>query len=99
MVVTGGVAGQLAAVVEKVLGTPLPIGLRAWDGSSAGPSNGPVAVIRSKRALRRLVWNPDELGLARAYVAGDLDVEGDLTDGLARFWALARQGALRVGKP
>ncbi len=99
MVATGGVAGQLAAVVEKVLGTPLPIGLRAWDGSSAGPSNGPVAVIRSKRALRRLVWNPNELGLARAYVAGELDVEGDLTDGLARFWALARQGALRVGKP
>lgn len=99
MVGTGGVAGQLAAVVEKVLGTTLPIGLRAWDGSSAGPSDGPVAVIRSKRALRRLVWNPNELGLARAYVAGELDVEGDLTDGLARFWELARAGALRVGKP
>jgi len=96
---TGGVAGQLASVVEKVLGTALPIGLRAWDGSSAGPTSGPVAVIRSKRALRRLVWNPNELGLARAYVAGELDVEGDLTDGLARFWELARAGALRVGKP
>jgi cyclopropane-fatty-acyl-phospholipid synthase len=30
-----------------------------------------VAIIRSKRAPRRLVWNPDELGLARAYVAGE----------------------------
>jgi cyclopropane-fatty-acyl-phospholipid synthase len=26
-------------------------------------------------------------------------VEGDLTDGLDRFWELARRGALRVGKP
>jgi cyclopropane-fatty-acyl-phospholipid synthase len=94
-----GVAGQLAAVAEKFLGTGLPIGLRAWDGSSAGPQHGPVAVIRSRKALRRLLWNPSELGLSRAYVAGELDVEGDLADGLARFWELARRETLRVGRP
>ncbi|GAA0229392.1 cyclopropane-fatty-acyl-phospholipid synthase family protein [Saccharothrix mutabilis subsp. mutabilis] len=90
-------AGRLATVVERVLGASPPVGLRAWDGSTAGPQDGPVAVVRDRRALRRLLWNPDELGLARAYVAGELDVEGDLTEGLARFWALARRGA--VGKP
>ena len=37
----------------------------------------------SRRALRRLLWAPGELGLARAYVTGDIDVEGDLADGLA----------------
>ena len=28
--------------------------------------------------IRRIMWSPNELGLARAYVAGDLDVDGDL---------------------
>jgi cyclopropane-fatty-acyl-phospholipid synthase len=34
--------------------------------------------VRHPRALRRLVYAPGELGLARAYVSGDLDIEGDL---------------------
>ena len=65
-------------------------GIRAWDGSEAGPADGPVLVIRSRRALRRLLWAPGELGLARAYVTGDIDVEGDLADGFRRAWQLAR---------
>ena len=87
------VAPQLAALVERVLGTPLPVRLRAWDGSEAGPAAdpaAPVVVLRHRRALRRLLWNPGELGLARAFVTGDLDVEGDLAAGLSRFWAQAR---------
>src|SRR5581483_5895303 len=32
----------------------------------------------SPTALRRLLWAPNELGLGRAYVAGDLDIEGDV---------------------
>ncbi len=39
-------------------------------------------ILRSRRALRRLLWQPGELGLAQAYVTGELDVEGDLADGL-----------------
>ncbi|WP_433263476.1 class I SAM-dependent methyltransferase [Actinosynnema sp. CS-041913] len=99
VVATIGVAGELAALVERLLGVRLPVGLRAWDGSAAGPQDGPVVVIRSRRALRRLLWNPDELGLSRAYVAGELEVDGDLANGLARFWELARQGALSKPKP
>src|SRR5690606_20201949 len=34
--------------------------------------------VRSKDALRRILWAPGELGLGRAYVCGDLDVEGDI---------------------
>ena len=30
--------------------------IRAWDGSEAGPPEGPILVIRSRRALRRLFW-------------------------------------------
>jgi cyclopropane-fatty-acyl-phospholipid synthase len=84
------VAPQLAALVERLISAPLPIRIRAWDGSEAGAPDGPVAIIRHRRALRRLLWNPGELGLARAFVAGELDVEGDIADGLSRFWKLAR---------
>lgn len=89
------VAGQLAGMAERVLGSTVPIGIRAWDGSVAGPQDGTVLVIRSRDALRRLVWSPNELGLARAYVSGELDVEGDLALGLAQIWGLVRRGVTR----
>ncbi len=84
------VADRLAVLVKDAAGLDLPVRIRAWDGSEAGPSDGPVLVIRSRRALRRLLWAPGELGLARAYVTGDIDVEGDLADGFRRAWSMAR---------
>ncbi|MGH3435586.1 MAG: class I SAM-dependent methyltransferase [Sciscionella sp.] len=86
-----GAAQDVTNAVSKLLGAPLPVGVRAWDGSRAGPTDAPQVVLRSRRALRHLMWSPGELGLARAYVSGELDVEGDLSDGLRRFWVLARQ--------
>ena len=64
------VAAQLTGLVERLLSAPLPVRIRAWDGSEAGATTGPVVVIRHRRALRRLLWSPGELGLARAFVAG-----------------------------
>ncbi|PBC63234.1 cyclopropane-fatty-acyl-phospholipid synthase [Streptomyces sp. Tue6028] len=69
---------RLKSLVEQMLGTPLPMRIRAWDGSEAGPPDAPVLVVRNRRALRRLLWKPGELGLARGWVSGDLGVEGDL---------------------
>ncbi|MDT4919315.1 MAG: cyclopropane-fatty-acyl-phospholipid synthase [Pseudonocardiales bacterium] len=86
------VADRIAQLVRDTAGSDLPVRLRAWDGSEAGPADGPVVVLRSRRALRRLLWAPGELGLARAYVTGDVDVEGDLADGFRRAWAVARSG-------
>ncbi|MFI9563217.1 class I SAM-dependent methyltransferase [Streptomyces rishiriensis] len=71
-------APRLHELVEQMLGEPFPVRLRAWDGSQAGPPGAPALVVRNRRALRRLLFKPGELGLARAWVAGDLDVEGDL---------------------
>jgi cyclopropane-fatty-acyl-phospholipid synthase len=71
-------------------GIDLPVRLRAWDGSEAGPADAPTVILRSPLALRRALWAPGELGLARAYVSGDLDVEGDLTEGLRRAFRAAR---------
>lgn len=86
-----GAAHQLLPLAEQILGARLPLRLRAWDGSTAGPEGAPVVVLRSRRALRRLVWQPDELGLAQAYITGDLDIDGDLTDGLRTVWGAARE--------
>lgn len=81
-------APRLAAVAETLLGAPLPVRIRAWDGSEAGPATGPALVLGHRRALRRIVWKPGELGLARAWVAGELTVEGDLFEVLDRVAGL-----------
>jgi cyclopropane-fatty-acyl-phospholipid synthase len=91
-------AHRLASFAAKLLGGPLPVGLRTWDGTRAGPADAPTVVLRNRRALRRLLYAPGELGLARAYVTGDLDVEGDLADGFRRIWALTRTGDLNRAK-
>lgn len=89
-----GNALYLARALEQALGGALPVGVRTWDGGSAGPGTGPVVVLNNRRALRRLLWRPGELGLARAYVTGDLDVDGDIKDGLRRCWAAVRDGGI-----
>ena len=72
----------LAALVDDVLGGGLPIAVEAYDGSRSGPVDAPATiVIRSPDALRRIVTAPGELGLARAYVSGDLELQGSI-------WAL-----------
>jgi cyclopropane-fatty-acyl-phospholipid synthase len=86
-----GVAQVIESLLTEHADLDLPVRLRAWDGSEAGPAGAAVVVIRSPQALRRIVWRPGELGLARAYISGDLDVEGDLTDGLRRVLAAIRE--------
>ncbi|MFI0896017.1 class I SAM-dependent methyltransferase [Streptomyces sp. NPDC020983] len=83
-------APRIIDLAENVLSRPFPLRVRAWDGSEAGPPGAPALVLRRRRALRRILWRPGELGLARAWVAGDLTVEGDLYEALDRlsglFW-------------
>ncbi|MGN6577498.1 MAG: class I SAM-dependent methyltransferase [Nocardioides sp.] len=87
----GGAAAWLAVVVTPLFGGELPVRIRAWDGTEAGPGGAPVVVVRDPAALRRLVYRPGELGLAQAYVTGEIDVEGDLLDGFRRVWAAVRE--------
>jgi cyclopropane-fatty-acyl-phospholipid synthase len=74
----------LAALVDEVLGGDVPLAVEAYDGSRAGPADAKTTlIIRSPDALRRVITAPGELGLARAYVAGDLDLDGEIWDLLA----------------
>ena len=69
----------VASALEAVLGPDLPIAVRAYDGSRLGPEHAPaILLVRSPNVFRRLITAPGELGLGRAYVTGELDVEGDL---------------------
>jgi cyclopropane-fatty-acyl-phospholipid synthase len=78
---------QVAEIISEVLGQDVPVRVVAYDGSKAGPDSSDVALrILTPRALARLVTAPGTLGLARAYVAEEIDVEGDvfeLLDGMA----------------
>ena len=74
---------NVASVVSSALGGRLEFRVEAYDGSSAeatvaSPANALTLKILRRDALTRIVTHPGELGLARAYVAGDLDLEGDL---------------------
>ena len=69
----------LAPVVAEILGGDLPVAFEAYDGSRAGPEGAATTVvIRSPDALRRIVTVPGELGVARAYVAGEIDIRGEI---------------------
>jgi cyclopropane-fatty-acyl-phospholipid synthase len=102
----------LAAAIGRFLGTEPPIAIECYDGSRIGPVDSPTRlIVRSPDAVRYVVTAPGELGFARAYVAGELELEGDIFEALAlrdnlpelhvnpREWiALAREiglGALR----
>jgi len=56
-------AYRLASFAERLLGGPLPVALRAWDGTRVGPAQAPAVVLRNRRALRRLLYAPASLGL------------------------------------
>jgi cyclopropane-fatty-acyl-phospholipid synthase len=75
---------SVADLLSDILGDEVPVAFRAYDGSSYGPSDARTTiVVRSPDALRRIVTAPDELGFGRAYVAGELEVDGDIFDVMA----------------
>ena len=90
----GGAADQVALLLEHLLGG------RRRCGSAPGTRPGrrgrrpdPRGAVSA--GLRRLLWNPDEIGLARAWVAGEIDVEGDLEEALGRLETIGRDLAAR----
>ena len=67
----------LAQILETVTGGELPVRFTAYDGSSAGPTDAPYGLrLTSTRGTTYLATAPGDLGMARAYVSGDLEAEG-----------------------
>ena len=85
----------LAQIFENFVGPDAPVEFLAYDGSRAGAEGSPVRItVRSPAAVSYLAQAPGALGLARAYVSGHLDVDGDMYTALAR---LANAQAMDVG--
>lgn len=67
----------VAEMIEAVLRPPLPVRFTAYDGSSTGPDDASVTFhIARPRALQYALTAPGDLGLARAYLMGDITTEG-----------------------
>src|SRR5699024_8594264 len=80
-------------LITATLGDDVAVHVSCWDGSRAGPDDAALRLrLTHRRALRRLFWAPNELGFARAYVSGDLDIEGDLFAGLAQLERIVGSG-------
>jgi cyclopropane-fatty-acyl-phospholipid synthase len=76
----------LADVFEKFAGPDAPVEFRAYDGSASGAAGAPVRMtIRSPVAVSYLAQAPGPLGLARAYVSGHIDLDGDMYTALTRM--------------
>ncbi|MET9342609.1 class I SAM-dependent methyltransferase [Nonomuraea sp. NPDC003804] len=77
----------LASIFEKIVGADTNIAFMAYDGSKAGPDGADVRIeVKSPIAVAYLAQAPGELGLARAYVSGHIDVHGDMYTLLDRMW-------------
>ncbi len=61
---------------DRVFGPDVPLRVVGWDGSSGGRSDGIVLRLTNPRALSHVITAPGSLGLARAYLLGDLVVDG-----------------------
>ena len=78
---------RLADAFSIVVPAERGVGFRAYDGSTAGPANADVVLeVRSPRAVAYLASAPSQLGLARAYVTGDLEIIGDAYTALSRLY-------------
>src|SRR5262245_29887130 len=77
----------LAEVFEGVAGPDAGVEFVAYDGSRAGSPGTPgiTVTVKSPVAVSYLAQAPGALGLARAFVSGHLDVDGDMYTALARL--------------
>jgi cyclopropane-fatty-acyl-phospholipid synthase len=77
----------IAEVVSSAFGRPA-LRITAYDGSSAGPVDAEVKIsLNSPAALSYLITAPSSLGLARAFISGELDIDGDIYTALSILWS------------
>lgn len=81
-----GVAAEMKPLLDAMFGSDVPLRLEFWDGSAL-PGRDPRATLRftSPDAIRRVLWMPNDLGLARAYVSGDIELDGQIFDVVEAF--------------
>src|SRR5574340_1797290 len=67
----------IAEILATLSDGMLPLRFTAYDGSAAGPEDAPYGLhLNSTRGTTYLATAPGDLGMARAYVSGDLEARG-----------------------
>jgi cyclopropane-fatty-acyl-phospholipid synthase len=80
---------KFADVFATVVPADRGVAFRAFDGSSYGSPDAEVTLeLKSPRGAQFIASSPSQLGLARAYVSGDLEIIGDPYQALSRLWPL-----------
>ena len=68
---------SLAGIVDLLTDGRFPVRFTAYDGSATGPPDAEISVhLATPRGATYLFTAPGDLGMARAYIAGDLQAEG-----------------------
>ena len=98
-----GTTGKLtlAEILEIFAGGRLPLRFTAYDGSSAGPPDAALGLeLKAPRGTTYIATGRGDLGLARAYIAGDLEIHGvHPGDPYALLKALADELVFRMPSP
>jgi cyclopropane-fatty-acyl-phospholipid synthase len=67
----------IGEAITALMPDGVPFHFTAYDGSSAGSEDSPIHVhLENKRGLSYLLTAPGDLGVARAYVSGDITITG-----------------------
>src|SRR3954468_6028004 len=67
----------LGEIFSSLFGEDAPVRFAAYDGSTAGSEDAAISLrLARPRAASYLATAPGSLGLARAYIQGDLEIEG-----------------------
>ncbi len=85
-------ADAVAPLLDALLGPDVPIRVELWDGSVIDRPR-PAVTLRvvSPDAMRRMLWMPNEVGLARAYVSRELELDGDIFVAVETFRRALRE--------
>lgn len=86
---SSGVADRLHALLVHLFGAAPQMSIEAWDGSRVDGPGDVTVQVRSRRAVRRLLWAPGERSIAYAYVLGEVEVDGDLLEATRVMFAYA----------
>ena len=80
---------DLATAFATVVPPERGVGFRAYDGSSIGTVGADVVLeITNPRGVQYIASSPNQLGLARAYVSGDLEIHGSAYEALSRLYPM-----------
>jgi cyclopropane-fatty-acyl-phospholipid synthase len=83
---------RLEEIFRTFVDDKVPVSFRAYDGSATAAADAIATVeVRTPEAVRFILSAPGQLGLARAYIGGTLEVHGDLHAALHALHAHRRR--------